>query len=254
MEDRTHALTPQFPVEYYGGRYKERLIDDLTGRGNVYALIRTLHNQASDFPETYSNYLSALNRIEELLGPGSNHTVKKLAVAIDMQCGSNLYWSGIEGLKMNYQHFKDPFTPNCTWKNIDFDDYLRIGISSSMPIYEAAEHFIEQVRKSLPEGNDEVWEPITSYEVALELYGMKLAHYYGYLAGNDLLRHYIPAYQSDPALDFSYKRVLEDYFNRPLRMDEWEGAYRVSDWIVAPIELSDPQTDMVLREQICRYK
>ena len=28
-------LRPQYPVEYYGAKHKERLIDELTGRGNV---------------------------------------------------------------------------------------------------------------------------------------------------------------------------------------------------------------------------
>lgn len=254
MKPKKNILAPDYPVEYYGGRHKHKILDEHLGRGNVYALIRTLYNQVEDFSKTHAEYLEALESIRPILGPESDHTIKKLMVAIDMKCSAILYWSGVEGLKMNYQHFENPLTPNCTWPNIDFDDYLRIGLSSSMPMYEAADYYVEKIRKSLPAEISEVWEAITSYEVSLELYGMKLAHYYGYLVGNDLLRHCVPGYQPDVALDFTYARLLENYFGKPVRDDEWEGVYRLSDWVTANIELSDPQSDAVLQEEILMRK
>ncbi len=254
MKPNENILAPNYPVEYCGGRHKHKILDEHIGRGNVYALIRTLYNQVEDFPKTHAEYMAALENIRSILGPDSDRIIKKLMVAIDMKCSANLYWSGLEGLKMNYQHFVNPLMPNCTWPSVDFDDYLRIGLSSSMPMYETADYYIDTIRKSLPTDAKELWEPITSYETALELDGMKLAHYYGYLAGNDLLWHYIPGYQSDSALDFAYARMLENYYGKPVREDEWEGAYRLSDWVTANIEMSDPQTDFVLQEEILMRK
>ena len=247
MESIKNPLHPQFPVEYYGFKHKERLVDEFTGRGNVYALIRTLHNQSSDFPGIYQDYLNALKKIQEVLGPDSERGVKKLMVAIDMQCGANMYWAGVEGLKMNYQHFLNPFAPNCTWDNFDFDDYLRIGISSGMPLWQAAEKFIDRIREQVPE---DLWDPVQSYYVSLELDGMKLAHYYGYLAGNELLRHCVPGYHPDICLDLAYKHKLERWYGRKLCDEEWSGFICLADHVIAPIELSDPQDDCLFRDEI----
>ena len=247
-------LRPQYPVEYYGAKHKERLIDELTGRGNVYALIRTLHNQVQEFPAIYRNYLDTLPKIQEVLGPDSGHDIKKLMVAIDMQCGANMYWAGVEGLKMNYQHFINPYAPNCTWPNFEFDDFLQTDISSQMPLWQAAERFIESIRKQIPEDSSDLWDPVQEYCVSLELDGMKLAHYYGYLAGNELLRHWLPGYRSDVCLDLAYSHMLEKWYGCKLHTGEWEGFIRLADYVIAPIELSDPQDDCVLREQICKGK
>lgn len=252
MDDQKIVFTPQFPVEYYGSKFKYQIMDELTGRGNVYALIRTLYNQADEFPEIYANYKKALAAIDEYLEKDSDKIVEKLSVAIDMKCGANMFWCGVEGLKMNYRHFVDPYTPNCTWRNFDYDDFLRIEIVGELPMYRAADRYVELVRKRLGGECQDAWDAITAYEVALELCGMKLAHYYGYLAGNDILRHYVPGYHSDPALELRYRSQLEDYFGRPIRSDEWDGAYRIADWVVAPIQLSDPVSDAVLREEILK--
>ena len=254
MEINENLLQPKYPVEYYGSKHKERLLDELTGRGNVYALIRTLHNQVSDFPDIYSDYLKAIEKLKELVGPDRSQDVQKLMVAIDMQCGANMYWAGVEGLKMNYQHFVNPMAPNCTWPNVDFDDFLRTGIACSMPLYQAAEGYINSFRNSVPGENEDVWDAIRSYCVSLELDGMKLAHYHGYLAGNDLLRHSVPGYEPDYSLELAYTHMLEQFFGRKLRMDEWDGIICLSNYVIAPIELSDPQSDCVFREEICKGK
>ena len=79
---------------------------------------------------------------------------------------------------------------------------------------------------------------------------MKLAHYYGYLMGNELLLHCIPGYHSDRVLDIQYTRMLEQYFGRRLSLDQWEGCFFVRDWKVAPIAEEDPQDTLTLREEI----
>lgn len=252
MENKNPLLSHQFPVEYYGTKYKERLVDELTGRGNVYALIRTLHNQTNDFPDIYKQYLASIEKLAEILGPESSRDIKKLMVAIDIQCSALLFAVGIDGLKMNYQHFVNPMAPNCTWPNIDHDDYLRISLASCSPRYKATERFIEEFRKRIPKDHESVWDAILSYRVALELDGSKLAHYYGYLAGNELLGHYIPGYEPDYPLTYKYTHQLESWYQRPLRTDEWDGIIRLTDWVIAPIELSDPQDDFTLIAEILR--
>ena len=79
---------------------------------------------------------------------------------------------------------------------------------------------------------------------------MKLAHYYGYLMGNELLYHCIPGYHSDMVLDIRYTQMLEKFFGRRISMDQWEGCIFVKDWKIAPIPEEDPQDSVVYREQI----
>lgn len=257
MDNKTitiNALQPQFPVEYYGGKHLNRWMDDLTGRGNVYALIRTLHNQKTGFADTYKEYLDTLDKYKEILGAETERKIKKLTVAIDMECGAELFWVGLQGLKMNYQHFIDPFAPNCTSSDFKYAyaDFPRIELYCGLPMYNAAGKYIRQFRESIPDEYEDVWNGILDYQVALEFDGMKLAHYYGYLAGNELLRHLVPGYVPDVVLTDKYTELVESWFECPLRTDEWEGCYRVKDWVTAPIKMSNPQDDFVLREEIMK--
>ncbi len=79
---------------------------------------------------------------------------------------------------------------------------------------------------------------------------MKLAHYYGYLMGNELLAHCLPGYHSDMVLDINYTRMIEQYFGCRIRKDQWEGCIYLKDWKVAPIEEVDPQDAFTLREEV----
>ena len=251
-EIKTNPLLPMFPVEYYGSKHLNKWMDDLMGRGNVYSLIRTLYNQKDGFADTYKCYLDAIDKYREILGAEAERSIKKLMVAIDMEIGVAMFWVGIQGLKMNYQHFIDPFAGNCTFPNFNYAEFPRLELNYSLPMHKAAGKYIQQFRESIPDEYEDVWDDILDYQVALEYDGMKLAHFYGYLAGNELLRHCVPGYAPDILLTDTYKELVEKWFERPLRVDEWEGCYRMKDWVTAPIEMSDPQDDCVFREEILK--
>ena len=173
-------------------------------------------------------------------------------VAIDMQMGVAMLWVGIQGLKMNYQHFVDPFAGNCTCPNFNYADFPRLELYFELSTHKAAGKYIDQFRESIPDEYEDMWDDILDYQVALEYDGMKLAHFYGYLAGNELLRHCVPGYVPDIHLTDAYMALIENWFKRPLRVDEWEGFYRLKDWVIAPITLSNPQEDFTLREEILK--
>lgn len=227
--------------------HKWQVIDNLLGSRIVDALVATLYNQVSDFPETYRNYLSAIQKLEEELGEDNQHRVRKLVAAIDMKCSAQLYFFGVQGLKMNCDHFLNPMTPNCTWPQIDFDDFIRMEIAYEMPLYKRAEKFIEKLRTQLGEGHDYLWDAVLSYETALEVFGSKLAHFYGYLAGNQLLWHCIPCYHADPGLTLRYEYLLEQYFGTPLNLNQWEGFFNLNSWKIAPEGIISPENAFTLR-------
>ena len=230
--------------------HKWQVVDNLLGSRIVDALVATLYNQVSDFPETHRNYLSAIEKLTAELGEGSQHQVRKLVAAIDMKCSAQLFYFGVQGLKMNYDHFLNPMTPNCTWPQIDFDDYIRMEFAYELPMYKHGEKFMHKFRTQLGGEYDYLWEAILSYETALEVCGSKLAHFYGYLAGDQLLWHCIPCYHSDPALTLRYKYLLEQYFGTPVNTNQWEGFFDTKAWKNAPDAIISPEDASYLREAI----
>ena len=230
--------------------HKWQVVDNLLGSRIVDALVATLYNQVSDFPETHQNYLSAIEKLKEELGEDNQHYVRKLVAAIDMKCSGQLYFFGLQGLRMNYDHFLNPMTPNCTWPQVDFDDYLRLDLAYEMPLCQHGERFIHKFKTHLEDEHDDLWDAVLSYETALEVYGSKLAHFYGFLAGNQLLWHCIPCYQADPALTLRYEYLLEQDFGIPLNSSQWEGFYDLNTWNIAPEGIINPENTLTLREAI----
>lgn len=229
---------------------KMQMLDTLLGKQVVDALIETLYVQTDDFPGIHQAYLEAIEKLYADLGPAANHSIQKYVTAIEQQCASNLFFAGVQGLKMNLEHFRNSMVPNCTWAQVDYDDYLRVDLAYSLPLYEAAQKYIEKFEKNLPAELQETNDAIIRYRTALEVSGMKLAHFYGYLIGDDLLRNCVPGYQPDYVLGMRYRHMLEQYFGGTLRMDQWEGCIPVKNWKYAPVNEVDPQNTYVLREEI----
>lgn len=230
---------------------KMQVMESLIGKPVVDALVQTLYNQSDDFSAIHQSYLAAIEHLHNELGTEAKHNIRKYTTAIDQMCASNLYHAGVQGLKMNYDHFINPMMPNCTWPQVDYDDYLRPHIADSLPLYEAAYKYKKQFEQQLPQNlKDSLVDAVISYETALECSGMKLAHYYGYLLGNELLLHCIPGYHRDMVLDITYTRMLEQYFGRRLNMDQWEGCFFMESWKAAPIPAEGPQDTLALREEI----
>lgn len=229
---------------------KHDLIDTFVGKRIVDAMIETLYNQDPDFPETHRTYLAAIAKLHQVLGESEKRNIQKYVVAIEQKCASNLYHAGMHGLKMNYDHFLNPMTPNCTWKEVDYDDYLLPHIADQLPLFEVANRYTDQFENQLPPDLDDVKEAVLSYETALECCGMKLAHYYGYLAGNELLYFLIPGYRADTVLDIRYSHMLEQYFGRPLDKSQWEGCINLKVWNIAPLEEFNAQEIFTLREDL----
>lgn len=197
---------------------KETLYTTLIGNSTVDTLISSLCHQTPDFSEILQRFIESMERLKD-----SGVEVDKYVTAVMMKCASNMFFAGILGIKMNYEHFRNPMTPNCTWPQIDFDDFLRVDLAYYLPMHDSATLCIEDLDKSISENINYNKAAIIEFESALEVYGLKLAHYFGYLAGNDFLPHCIPGYRPDDVLTLQYTHMLEDYFGSPIYMDQWNG-------------------------------
>lgn len=168
------------------------IMEQLTGQALTNSLIEFLEQHCEDFPEIREKYQEAIVQAEE---------GKKLAEAIDAQTASDLLFSAALGLKANLDHFRDPIAR--TFLEVDPEIYLRESVAHSLPQYIEA----QKVRNTV-ETNDD----IIGYTTYLETFRPKLAHYFGYLLGDELLPKIVPGYQSDQMLTVQYCAMIAEYF------------------------------------------
>jgi len=189
----------------------QNLVEQLTGSGLVDALVEQMLEHIDGFRSDHNRYLSAINKLQSELG----EAVEKAVAAIHKRTASVFFLSFFLGLKMNWEHFINPMAPNCTWLQVDYKDYLREDLAHSLPEYQLASAFLSDFFHSLTAEQRKTYDAVMEYENHLLTAGPKLAHYYGYLLGNTLLRQLIPGYRPDTVLTMKYNTMLTDYFGKP---------------------------------------
>lgn len=169
----------------------KNIMEQLTGQALTNSLIEFLEQHCEDFSEIREKYQEAIAQTEK---------GKELAEAIDAQTASDLLFSAALGLKANLDHFRDPIAR--TFLEVDPETYLQESVAHSMPQYIEAQKILNTVG---------VNDAIIEYTTYLETFGPKLAHYFGYLLGDELLPKIIPGYQPDLLLTNRYQAWLQEY-------------------------------------------
>ena len=185
--------------------------EHLTGHSIAQAFIQWLKEESEEFSADHQRYIAAMKALREELGD----TVTDEINAIEQQCASDLLFSGFLGLKANLDHFMDPVARN--FLDVDFDVYLREETAHRLPEYERAEKSRDRFYSLLSPVQQKIYEDVITYTSYLETVGPKLAHYYGYLLGNELLPRIVPGYHKDSILTARYTTMLENYFG--IRLD-----------------------------------
>ena len=189
----------------------QTLVGQLTGPAIVDDFVEQMLEHVDGFRSEHNRYLSAVKALKTELGD----IAIEADSAICKRTASVLFLAGFLGLKMNWDHFINPLTPNCTWPQVDYNDYLREDLASCLPEYQLADSFLSDFFLSLTAEQRKTYDAIMEYEDHLLTAGPKLAHYYGYLLGNTLLYHLIPGYRPDTVLTIQYNTMLTDYFGKP---------------------------------------
>ena len=164
----------------------EKFLDHLTGHRIVETFIQWMVKEDEDFAADYQQYTEATDVLQKELG----YLVKDEINAIEQQCASDLLFSGLLGLKANLDNFIDPVARN--FLDVDFEVYLREETAHRLPEYECAQKIRDQFYSLLSPAQKEIYEDVITYNSHLETVGPKLAHYYGYLLGNQLLPRVVP--------------------------------------------------------------
>lgn len=182
------------------------ILENLTEHYVVETFVQWMAKEDEDFAVDYQRYTDAMNVLQKELGD----LVKEEIDAIEQQCASDLLFSGFLGLKANLDNFIDPVARN--FLDVDFEVYLREETAHRLPEYERAQKIRDRFYSQLTSVQKETYADVITYTSHLETVGPKLAHYFGYLLGNQLLPRVVPGYHSDMVLTIKYNSMLEDYF------------------------------------------
>lgn len=185
------------------------VMEQLTGKGIVQELVTYAEQTFDDFKGVHSKYLQAIEQFRSEIAEDTSPSVDDLIDAIDRQTASNLFFSGVLGIQSNYEHFVNPMAR--TMLDVDCDVYLRENTARRLPECEKAEETMDAFFANLTSTQKEQFSDVVSYISYLETIGPKLAHFYGYILGDDILPQIVLGYYSDEVLTIQYRQMLSMY-------------------------------------------
>lgn len=186
-----------------------KIMEQMTGRAIVEPLIEMLTVNVEEFAEERRKFDEAMYTLEEELGADMVPSMKDVEETIYQQAAVLVLFSGLLGLKANLDHYKDPVAR--TFLDVDYDVYLREDTARRLPDYITAQETRDRFVRNLSPAQQERHEPVMEYVAFLETVIPKLAHYYGYLLGNELFPKVVPGYYSDVKMTLQYKEMIWEY-------------------------------------------
>lgn len=178
----------------------------------VALIVDVMATNFEDFAADLLRFKETVSLLEGQLGKAASPSVADETEAIEQRIGSVVLFSYFLGFKANLDHFIDPI--GHAFLNVDAEIYLREDLSKHLPDYQNALRVQEQFYAALSPAQQDCYEDIITYISHLETVGPKLAHYYGYLHGNQLFPRIIPGYNADTQLALHYQHMLKNYFGR----------------------------------------
>ena len=184
--------------------------EEISYKEIVASVVDVMASNFEDFAAEQIRFKETIALLEEQLEEKSAPSVSEMLEAIYQQIGSRLVFSCFLGLKANLDHYYDPMSR--TFVDVDPEVYLRENLVRQLPDYQNAQHIQKKFYVALSSAQQELYEGISMYINYLETVGPKLAHYYGYILGNQLFPCVIPGYDEDLRLTLRYHHMLENYF------------------------------------------
>ena len=91
--------------------YRNKLKTLLFGRDMESMVCHGLRKCMKDFPQIEADYGKARENIIHQLG----EEAQRLCQSVSDQVYAALFFAGVQGLRMNRDHFRNPLMPDCTW-------------------------------------------------------------------------------------------------------------------------------------------
>ena len=185
---------------------KKAIWEHLTGKHITEVFIDLMGEMFGDFSQVRNGYLTAMEKLKKTQ---ADRCLAEMN-AIDNQLQSLVLFSGMLGLKANLDYFKDPIAHN--FLDVDSEVYLREETAHQLPAYAKAQQARDAFFARLSSEEQKIYDAVTEYTCYLETVAPKLAHYYGYMLGNELLPQVIPGYHPDTLQTTRYEATLSQYW------------------------------------------
>lgn len=186
-----------------------KLLEQISYKEIVASLVDVMTANFEEFVVEHTHFKETIALLENQLERESSPSVSEELDAINQQIGSCLVFSCFLGLKANLDHYIDPI--GHTFIGVDPEIYLRENVARQLPDYQDAQSVHVQFYETLSPTQQKTYEDISEYISYLETVGPKLAHYYGYILGNQFFSHVIPGYVADSQLTLRYRDMMKNY-------------------------------------------
>lgn len=180
--------------------------EKLNGREWLNDYLRILEKSCSDFPDVKFAFEKACLELR-----GRYEYIDKIIEYTNDMLISSLEFSFEQGLNDNLRHFKNPKAP--TFLDSDYDDALKETELRRKPDYLEAEANLKEYVDLLPNNLWSLYDVMIEYRAFLEAYIPKMAHYYGFVTGNKVLKESLKGYEPDYDLTKKYKNWLDVYLD-----------------------------------------
>ena len=184
--------------------------EDMNGKERLNNYINILVESCEDFADFKSSYENACLELRKKF----KYIDEIIEYSNDMLI-SSLEFSFEQGLNDNLEHFINPQVP--TFLDNDYDEALKEKELRKKPDYVQAAIQRQKFVNLLPVDLIKLYDTIIGYQAFLDTYIPKMAHYFGFVAGNKILKKSIDGYKPDYELTDAYNEWLSVYLGLNLK-------------------------------------
>ena len=187
----------------------DKMMELLTGREGVDSFVESLISTSKDFAEDHRHFEETIAYFRIASPNNITPSVDDLLNAIHRLISSQFIFAGYLGFQANVDHFLNPVAR--IFMEVDPEVYLRESVARTLPEYVSAKTIIDSFRNQRSSEQQKKFESVTMYIAHLETIIPKIAHYEGFLLGNNLLQYILPGYQPDIQLTTCYSWMLKEH-------------------------------------------
>lgn len=187
----------------------EQLAKQFTSRRILESMADLFRQNVEEFTVDEEHMLTAVATLKNQLPADFSPSVDAYILAHENDVLSRIVYAGYNGFQINRDSFHAPYGIDFTrWEAFDITKEHIIG---QLPASIEAQAVIAAFCKAIPDDLRECCRYISDYFTHFECAGPKLAHYTGYMLGNQLLPWIVPGYRIDPVQTMRYSRNIEEY-------------------------------------------
>ena len=187
----------------------EQLAKQFTSRTILESMADLFRQNVEEFADDEERMLTAIATLKNQLPADFSPSVDTYISAHENDVLSRIVYAGYNGFQINRDNFHAPYGIDFTrWEAFDIAKEHIIG---QLPASIEAHAVIDAFCKAIPDDLRECCRRISDYFTHFECAGPKLAHYAGYILGNQLLPLIVPGYRMDLVQTTRYDHEIEMY-------------------------------------------